>query len=194
MQYPLFEMYIPALKTGSYLHDVDLLLKRQPELSDNSVNRGVELRKLWKSADDRFGEVVYKTLFMDKMMKEAGIFSSLSMGWNIGNVRQLGGGILDTAKLANKLIHLQKPVADDLTRKMLFTWVYTMNAALVGGLTTYAMTGQDRRNIGRCPGSQAAAGYRTIARCCSRCRCRLARVAAGGGVSTSRNTRPSVFS
>ncbi len=142
MQYPLFEMYIPALKTGSYLHDVDLLLKRQPELLDNSVNRGVELRKLWKSADDRFGEVVYKTLFMNKMMKEAGIFSSLSMGWNIGNVRQLGGGILDTAKLANKLIHLQKPVADDLTRKMLFTWVYTMNAALVGGLTTYAMTGQ----------------------------------------------------
>jgi hypothetical protein len=142
MQKPLFEMYIPAIKTGSYLHEVKLLLERRPELlkDENADERGIELRAIGDSAQNRFGEVFYKGVFMSKSIKEAGILSSLSMGWNLGNVRELGGGIKDTLSLINKLSKLEKVTRDDITRKMLYTGVYTFNSAIIGGLITYGMT------------------------------------------------------
>lgn len=149
-QRPVFESYIPALKVASYTRGVESLLKARPELATDGVARKAELHKLWKSIDNRYGQMVYKTLFWHPIIKEVGQASFLSLGWNLGFVREFGGGAIDLAKLSAKLVGgtatggrvLDKATVDDVTQRMLFSIDYTIQAALVGGLMTYAMTGK----------------------------------------------------
>ncbi len=135
MQKPLFEKYIPAIKTSAYIHEVEMLLKRMPELMDNATARSMELRRIAKSIDNRFGELNYSTLFWNKYLKEVGIASSLSMGWNLGFLREYGGATSDTAKAIRNLI-AGRGSREDITRRMLFTLDYTIQSAIIGGLIT----------------------------------------------------------
>ena len=141
MQWPLFEVYIPAIKTQAFLHETQGLLKRNPNLVTDATARGMELRKIAKSTDNRFGELNYSTLFWDKMLKEVGIGSSLSMGWNLGFVREYGGAFFDAAKATRNLVK-GKGTINDITSKMLFTADYTLNTAIICGLTSWALTKQ----------------------------------------------------
>ena len=145
-QKPIFESYIPALKVASYLQSVDELLKRKPELATDNVARRIAFRELWKSVDNRFGQMNYKTLFWKPMVKQWMQVSFLSLGWNLGFVREFGGGSLDIPKLMVKGV-MRKSTKDDLTDKMLFSLDYVLQAVIVGGLMTYAMTGNRPKTL-----------------------------------------------
>ncbi|HEX8950077.1 MAG TPA: hypothetical protein VF790_14000, partial [Dissulfurispiraceae bacterium] len=134
-QKPLFEKYIPAIKTAAYVNEVEMLMRRKPELMNDAEARGVELRKIAKSIDNRFGELNYSTLFWNKYLKEIGIASSLSMGWNLGFIREYGGAAMDTAKAVRNLVQGQGS-REDITRRMLFTLDYTIQSAMIGGMIT----------------------------------------------------------
>jgi hypothetical protein len=57
-----------------------------------------KLGKAWDSVDNRMGQVVYDNLFWRKSIKDIGMASVRSLGWNLGTFRELGGGALDFAK------------------------------------------------------------------------------------------------
>jgi len=46
------------------------------------------------------GQMVYDNLFWNKTVKDLGMISVRSLGWNIGTVRELGGGFKDFAQQA----------------------------------------------------------------------------------------------
>lgn len=166
-QKPVFESYIPALKISSYMNGVQQLLEANPELATDDVARQVAFRKLWQSMDNRFGQMVYSTLFWNPIVKQTMEASFLSLGWNLGFVREFGGGAFDLGKLATKLSvgnaaeavsnlplgpiaeaagnlaeSIGQATKDDITQRMLFMLDYNIQAGLVGGLMTYAMTGK----------------------------------------------------
>ena len=158
-QKPMFEYWIPAMKVSAFAKEAETLFKAKPYLleAEHVTERKVELRKIWKSMDNRFGEMFYKTLFWKPILKNLGIGSSLSMGWTLGFIREFGGAGQDTAKLlkviAEKAIKsiggkpTKKAIKDYITTRMLFTLDYTIRGMIIGGLLTYALSGEKPKEL-----------------------------------------------
>lgn len=142
MQYPMFRLWIPALKIASYMKDVQTALKLDPTLGIDKARRVLAFRKLAKSVDNRYGEMAYSTLFWNRMVKDIAVANTLSLGWNLGFIREYGGGAMDIGQAAVRKGSLtQKAKAGQLDRP-LFVMFYTTQVMLYGGLLTWAMTGK----------------------------------------------------
>ena len=150
-QKPMFEIWIPATKTMAYLRACEIKLKEMPKLVENEAQRKIEFRKIAKMIDDRYGQLNYKTLFWKPFVKEIGIGSSLSMGWNLGFFRAFGGAGIDTVKFIGAIIKKARgekmSVRQYVTDQMLFALDYTLRAMIVGGLITYANTGDRPKKL-----------------------------------------------
>lgn len=99
IQKPMFEVWIPNLKTASYLRDVATALKADPTLLGDVGRRKETFRKIAKSVDNRYGEMAYNTLFWKNWVKDIGVGASLSLGWNLGFLREYGGAAIDLGKI-----------------------------------------------------------------------------------------------
>ncbi len=140
IQHPVFEVWIPALKANSYIKDVQSALKVDPSLMNDSLKRMETFRKLAKSVDNRYGEMQYNTLFWNKWIKDIGVGSTLSLGWNLGFIREYGGAVSDVAKMAkegSQALKVDKGLAD----RAVFVTAYTMQSLAYGGLMTYLLSG-----------------------------------------------------
>lgn len=94
---PLMEYYVPAMKRGAFAQDVLRSVRDIPEgPSANDIASAAG--NSWDSIDNRFGQVVYDNMFWNKSLKQAAQLLTRSAGWNIGTVRELGGGIADIAR------------------------------------------------------------------------------------------------
>lgn len=143
---PIFEQWIPSLKVASYLKDVKAFERMRPELflEENAAELDAHLTRLRKSIDNRYGEMGYSTLFWSPFIKDIAQLNTLSLGWNLGFIREHGGALED-------MTHLIRPSfrggAGPLTIKEgglhrpLFVSLYNTTALAFGGLMTYMMTG-----------------------------------------------------
>lgn len=141
LQYPMFRLWIPALKIASYLKDVQTALKLDPTLAQDKARRILTFRKLSKSVDNRYGEMNYNTLFWNRTIKDAAVANMLSLGWNLGFVREYGGGAIDLARSTRKGKLVEKVKAGELDRP-LFVMFYTSQVMLYSGMLTWALTGK----------------------------------------------------
>lgn len=93
---PLFEQYVPIMKTGVF---ADLM---SDELRVNPNMEPVALRatagRVWNSVDNRMGQVVYDNLFWNKTMQDIGHIGIRAQGWLAGEIREIPGGIANLAK------------------------------------------------------------------------------------------------
>jgi len=138
---PVFEAWIPSLKAASAIKDAKSLLARNPELLENDAARLLAMRRIGKSVDNRYGEMAYNKLFWKRWMKDIAVLDTLSLGWQLGFIREYGGGMLDLgqwAKGSDKIGRIRKGEMD----KVLFVSAYTALGAGVAGLMTWAMTGE----------------------------------------------------
>jgi hypothetical protein len=67
------------------------------------------LGRAWDSVDNRLGQLVYDNLFWDKTLKDLAMASVRSVGWNLGTIRELGGGTIDLGKAALGAARGQRP-------------------------------------------------------------------------------------
>jgi hypothetical protein len=145
-QAPVFQEWIPNLKAAAYLNEAQALLARSPELLDNAVQRGVALRTISKSIDNRYGEMNYGGLFWNRYVKDAGIGSFLSLGWNLGFVREFGGALLQPEihtirRLAGRETETQATIRM-AQNKVAYVTAYAGSAMLLAGAMTYLFTGE----------------------------------------------------
>jgi len=141
MSKPIFEDWIPALKAASAIRDAKNLLQRNPELAENDAARLLAMRKLGKSVENRYGEMNYSTLFWKRWIKDVAVLDTLSLGWQLGFLREYGGGAMDLGQWALSGDKLQKIRKGDMDRAI-FVAAYTTLGAGVSGLMTYGMTGK----------------------------------------------------
>ncbi len=149
---PMFQNWIPAVKWEAFQKSAAAHLAANPQLAGDSLARRAELRKISKMIDDRFGEVQYKTLFMDRVVKDIGVASFLSYGWQLGFVRSYLGAFPEMARAFVKDEGVGKQSLRDKIKqgkldKTLFLQNYITGTMLYGGLMTYAMTGQLPKSI-----------------------------------------------
>lgn len=146
LQAPVFEYWIPALKASSYQRWVAMTLERHPEYLTDKAARVQALRQIAKSVDDRFGEMAYSTLFWNRYVKEAGQAMSLSLGWNLGFVRQALGGLVEAGahvvdRVRGAEVSPEAAIRRDTSSKLAFSTIYLSSQMLRNGLITFAVTG-----------------------------------------------------
>lgn len=131
---PLFEKYIPAVKRGAFASQMEDFLRANPkatqvELDDYAV-------KLADSIDNRFGELVQDNLFWRRELKQAAQIALLSPTWNLGTIREIGGGLKD-ALGAIPDIAKGKGISD----RTAYVAGLATQVALMNGIYTYLKTG-----------------------------------------------------
>lgn len=144
IQRPMFNIWIPNLKAASYLNDVASAIKIDPTLMLDVGKRKELFRKIAKSVDNRYGEMAYDQLFWNRWMRDIGVGSTLSLGWNLGFLREYGGAGIDLATIAaGKKGGTAAEIAarGDLNRALFVTF-YSTQALAYGGLMTYLLTGE----------------------------------------------------
>lgn len=150
---PVFENWIPALKWEAYQKSAAAHMAANPDLASRPLDRMIALRKVSKMIDDRFGEMQYKTLFMDRMVKDIMVASFLSYGWQYGFMRSYIGAFPEAAAAFTKDQNLvgrgtlRERIARGELDKTLFLGNYLMATMLYGGLMTYALSGDTPKEI-----------------------------------------------
>jgi len=143
LQKPFFEHWIPSLKAAAAIKDAKSFLARNPNLSlpENEAERIMAMRRIGKSVENRYGEMNYNKLFWKRWMKDLAVLDTLSLGWQLGFMREYGGGALDLKDALLKNGRLQRIKRGELDRAI-FVANYTVLGAGLAGLMTYSMTGQ----------------------------------------------------
>lgn len=142
IQRPMFEVWIPSLKIASYLKDVQTAIKTDPSLIDNPLKRQLAFRRISKSVDNRYGEMAYNTLFWNRWVRDLAVANTLSLGWQMGFIREYGGGMLDVGQAVRQPGSLPGKVATGMLDRPMFVSFYTTQALAYGGLMTWALSGQ----------------------------------------------------
>lgn len=142
LQRPMFQVWIPSLKIASYLKDVRTAIKNDPMLVADRQRRIETFRKLAKSVDNRYGEMAYNTLFWNRTVKDLAVANTLSLGWNLGFIREYGGAVMDIGQSVTRQGSLSRKAKQGMLDRPLFVSFYTIQSLLYGGLLTWAFTGK----------------------------------------------------
>jgi hypothetical protein len=143
MASPVMEHLVPRLKLGAFADIARESLDRLPPGAGKAEIRAA-LDRAWDSVDNRFGQVVYDNLFVNKVVKDLGLISVRSLGWNLGTVRELGGAAKDTAKAAGRTVFGERP---QFTDRMAYTLALPIVTGYIGALVNYAYTGQGPQEL-----------------------------------------------
>ncbi|HEX6825725.1 MAG TPA: hypothetical protein VF077_05345 [Nitrospiraceae bacterium] len=91
VSHPLFNTYIPKLKSGAALSQMQHWMEMNPG-KVGTREMEVAARKIVDSIDNRFGEMVTDHLFMNKTIQDMAVAGMRSFSWAIGSGKEIGGG------------------------------------------------------------------------------------------------------
>jgi len=124
----LMEGIVPRQKLGVFADLASRELAKLPAgASDDAVREA--MGKVWDSVDNRMGQLVYDNLFWDRAFKDLTQASIRSVGWNVGTIREVGGGLADLVQ--GKLGH-----------KTDYILALPITVGLAGGVVHYLYTGE----------------------------------------------------
>lgn len=152
MTQPIFEYIVPMYKQGAYMRLLEYELDRlKPELNKvgASTPAGEALitkaaQKAWDSVDNRLGTFVYDNLAWNNMFKAGMMVTFRSVGWRLGTIREIGGGLVDWK---NALHDLTKGKSPEFTHRMAYTIALPVVTGVVGGMMNYLMTGERPQSL-----------------------------------------------
>ena len=139
IQKPLFDYYVPSLKIDTFLSRAKDFIEKNPNADELTTD--VALRRMWQETDAQYGQMIYSTLFWNKMVKESAEASFLSMGWQLGFLRTFGGAAIDAATIVKRIAD-GTFAKSDISYRLLYATTYTLYASIVGGMMTTAFTGK----------------------------------------------------
>lgn len=93
---PLFDRYIPLIKNGAFYENMKGWLELHPNASLNEQLDAA--RALVDSIDNRFGEMIQDNIFWNRTLKQSAMLAMRSYSWNMGTIREIGGGVKDLAQ------------------------------------------------------------------------------------------------
>lgn len=136
---PLMEHIVPMQKLGVF---GDMATKVLAELPPEATltDRRAALAKAWDSVDNRMGQMVYDNLFWNKTFKDLSMASVRSVGWNLGTIRELGGGAVDIAKMGKDV--LTPGAHAELTHKAAYVAALPLVVGMYGATYQMLRTGE----------------------------------------------------
>lgn len=134
---PLFQHYIPSIKNSATAENLAQWLKFNPNASQ--PEKLAAARAVVDSVDNRFGEMIHDNIFWHRVAKQTGMLAMLSYSWNMGGVREIGGGVRDIARSAVGRGQWS-PKAD-------YVVGMTINWAILNATYQYLKTGEPPKDI-----------------------------------------------
>lgn len=147
MSYPLLKWAVPKFKLGVFM---DMAALEYQKLSPDATPDEVIARmgKVWDSVDNRMGELVQDNLFWNKTFKQLTNTTIRSTGWDLGSLREVGGGILNTAEWSYKKVTGKWTGAEATwNRKTSYIIALAAYSALAGSIIQYLYTGKGPSSI-----------------------------------------------
>jgi hypothetical protein len=139
---PIMEYIVPRQKLGVFM-DLARYEMERANVSNPAEMRAV-LQKVWDSVDNRMGQLVYDSVFWNKAVKDLGMASVRSLGWNLGTIREIGGAGVDAISQVGRVIKGWRP---ELTYRMAYTLALPIVVGLIGGTLNYLMTGEPPQEL-----------------------------------------------
>ncbi len=150
---PLFTYYIPRLKVGAFRALYASELERpynMKKMADGKLTQEEVARSVWNNIENRMGELNYDNLFWNRNLKTSLMLTTRAVGWNLGTIRELGGGILqDQLAQAGSKAGRQdfKDYGFDFTPKMSYTMALFMVIGTLGAIYQYLHTGKKPESV-----------------------------------------------
>ena len=144
LQEPLMEIYVPRLKLAGFWLEYGDWLARNPHATVEEKRRMAS--RIWDSIDNRYGEMVYDNMFWPRWMRDIGVMSMLSLGWNLGTIREVGNSFVDLANVIEKARRGEKVDIAELD-KAIFIGVYTLVVGAFGALMNKLLSGEWPKQI-----------------------------------------------
>lgn len=141
---PLMEELVPRQKLGVFF---DLAKNINDEAVKKNWSNDLlreRLQEAWDSVDNRMGQMVYDNLFWNKSLKDLGMASVRSLGWNIGDIRELGGAPIDAIKQIKSAV-TGKGIR--ITPRMAYAISLPIITGTLGGITNYLYTGEPPKEL-----------------------------------------------
>jgi hypothetical protein len=135
-QKPLFQHYIPSIKNAAQAENLGQWIKLHPNATFEE--KLAAARKVVDSVDNRFGEMIHDNIFWNKVAKQTGMLAMLSYSWNMGAIREIGGGGRDVARTIVR--------AKPWTEKADYVVGMTINWAIMSAIYQYLKTGEPPRD------------------------------------------------
>jgi len=139
---PMMEYLVPRQKLGVFSDLMRDALEREPNMTPDRMREVGG--KIWDSVDNRLGELVYDNLFWNKYFKDMSFLAVRSVGWNLGTIREIGGGLVDYGKAAGDLAQGKAPT---MTHKMAYVAALPIVAGVWGATLQYLMTGERPKEL-----------------------------------------------
>jgi hypothetical protein len=136
---PLMEYIVPRQKLGVAADMMRMEMDRMPKDATPEMMRE-RFGKVWDSVDNRMGQMVYDNLFWNKTLKDLTMASVRSVGWDVGTVRELGGGMTDSARFMKDLMTPGEKAK--FTHRMAYMIALPMMTGFLGATYQYLKTGK----------------------------------------------------
>ncbi len=130
---PIMDHIVPAQKIGVFTDLAQDALSRLPE-NATELERNAVKQKAWDSVDNRMGQMVYDNKFWNKALKDLSMASVRSVGWNVGTIAEVGGGLRDLA-------------SGKMTHRAAYVMALPMTVGLIGATTNYLYTGEGPKEL-----------------------------------------------
>lgn len=139
---PLMEHVVPLQKLGVFGEMAQKALADLPAEATLTERRAA-LAGAWDSVDNRMGQLVYDNLFWNKAFKDLAMSSVRSVGWNLGTIRELGGGMTDLAATgAGALKDGGEGAVSALTHRAAYAAALPITVGMYGAAYQYLRTGE----------------------------------------------------
>ena len=127
---PIMEYLVPNLKAGMVQDAIhsQLMDWERKGYTPTEAEKVNTFRSIVDSADNRFGQLAYDNLFWNKTFKDIAHVMVQAPGWNIGDIRELGGGIKDIGSSIK---------SGKLSGRTAFTAMLPVTVALYGAMYAY---------------------------------------------------------
>ena len=137
------EYVVPRLKMGVFADLAREAMERSEEHGDAAQLRS-DLAKAWDSVDNRMGQLVYDNLFWNKTVKDLAMGSTRSVGWNVGAIREITGGVFDALEGAAGKAK-GKPYR--MSTRTAYVIGLTLLMGVVGAVIHRIMTGENPKEL-----------------------------------------------
>jgi len=142
---PILDWLVPRQKLGVFADMARYDLERLGPDADSETVAKV-LAAAWDSVDNRMGQLVYDNLFWNRALKDILMLNFRSVGWNIGTLREVGGGILDLWRVPKQLISGKPPSEVNLKRLCYLLALVTVTA-ISAAVYQFLMTGKHPQEL-----------------------------------------------
>jgi hypothetical protein len=132
---PVMEYLVPRMKLGVFADLAQSELQRTGATS--LTEQRAVLGKAWDSVENRLGQMTYDNIFWHRTLKDGLMASVRSVGWNLGTMREIGGGIKD---IPQSIIGTAK--GEGISPRTAYLIALPAVTAIYGAMYQYLATGQ----------------------------------------------------